>query len=114
MMAIPAATHKDQETTHRPTLFLPFALGVNTWKLGFTIRAAQRPQERSIPAGTVQVLHEEIARVKRRFGLLDEAGVVSCYESGRDGFWFNRCLLASGVENLIVDSASIDVNRRHR
>jgi hypothetical protein len=45
-MAIPAATRMDQETTHRPTLFVAFALGANTWKLGFTSGAAQRPRER--------------------------------------------------------------------
>jgi hypothetical protein len=67
-MAIPAATCKDQATTHRPTLFLAFELGVTTWKLGFTTGAAQRPRERSMPAGALQVLQEEIARAKQRFG----------------------------------------------
>jgi transposase len=113
-MATPAATRMDQEATHHPTLFLAFELGVNTWKLGFTTGPAQRPRERSIPAGAVHVLHEEIARAKQRFELPDDARVVSCYEAGRDGFWLHRCLLASGVENLVVDSASIEVNRRHR
>jgi transposase len=36
------------------------------------------------------------------------------YEAGRDGFWIRRFLLASGVENIVVDSASIEVNRRKR
>jgi transposase len=113
-MATRAATCIDPQTTHRPTLFLAFELGVNTWKLGFTTGAAQRPRERNMPAGAVHVLHEEIARAKQRFGLPDDARVVSCYEAGRDGFWLHRCLVASGVENLVVDSASIEVNRRHR
>ena len=38
----------------------------------------------------------------------------SCYEAGRDGFWLHRYLTALGVHNLIVDSASIEVNRRQR
>jgi hypothetical protein len=42
-MATPATTCLDQATTHQPTLFLAFELGVNTWKLGFTTGAAQRP-----------------------------------------------------------------------
>ena len=67
-MATPAATRMDQATTHQPTLFLAFELGVNTWKLGFTTGAAQRPRERSMPAGAIHVLHEEIARAKQRFG----------------------------------------------
>ena len=38
--------------------------------------------------------------------------VVSCYEAGRDGFWLDRYLHSVGVANLVVDSASIEVNRR--
>jgi transposase len=34
------------------------------------------------------------------------------YEAGWDGFWLHRHLTASGIENLVVDSASIEVNRR--
>ena len=39
---------------------------------------------------------------------------MSCYEAGRDGFWIHRALAALGVENRVVDSASIEVNRRAR
>src|SRR5262249_21934619 len=35
-------------------------------------------------------------------------------EAGRDGFWRHRWLTAQGVTNLVVDSASIEVNRRAR
>ena len=38
----------------------------------------------------------------------------SCYEAGRDGFWLHRWLIAQGVENVVVDSSSIEVNRRAR
>jgi len=40
--------------------------------------------------------------------------VVSCYEAGRDGFWLHRFLVAEGIESLVVDSASIEVNRKKR
>jgi transposase len=40
--------------------------------------------------------------------------VVSCYEAGRDGFWIHRALRARGITNRVVDSASIEVNRRAR
>jgi transposase len=113
-MATPVGTCKDQATTQRPTLFLAFELGVTTWKLGFTTGAAQRPRERTMPAGAIHVLHEEIARAKQRFGLPHDTRVVSCYEAGRDGFWLHRWLEAQGVENFVVDSSSIEVNRRHR
>jgi transposase len=40
--------------------------------------------------------------------------VVSCYEAGRDGFWLHRYLTVVGIENVVVDSSSIEVNRRSR
>jgi len=40
--------------------------------------------------------------------------VRSCYEAGRDGFWLHRFLEAQGIDNVVIDSASIEVNRRKR
>jgi transposase len=40
--------------------------------------------------------------------------VMSCYEAGRDGFWLHRLLTAAGIENLVIDPASVAVNRRAR
>jgi transposase len=56
----------------------------------------------------------EIAAAKRRFGLPEDAAVLSCYEAGRDGFWLHRFLTHVGLGNMVVDSASIEVNRRKR
>ena len=38
----------------------------------------------------------------------------SCYEAGRDGFWIHRALGARGIDNVVVDAASIEVNRLRR
>jgi transposase len=51
---------------------------------------------------------------KERFGLSPETPVVSCYEAGRDGFWLHRCLLSLGVANEVVDSSSMEIDRRQR
>jgi transposase len=59
-------------------------------------------------------LLQEVAQAKKRFGLPDTAPVVSCYEAGREGFWLHRFLQAHGITNYIVDSSSIEVNRRRR
>jgi transposase len=40
--------------------------------------------------------------------------VHSCYEAGRDGWWLHRWLLEQGVDNVVVDSSSIEVNRHAR
>jgi transposase len=103
-----------QDTLSQPTLYLAFELGKNTWKLGFTIGVAQQPRERTLPAGDVTRLQQESERAKQRFGLPEDARVVSCYEAGRDGFWLHRSLVAHSIQNHVIDSASIEVNRRHR
>lgn len=33
---------------------------------------------------------------------------------GRDGFWLHRYLVSLGIENQVVDSSSIETNRRER
>ena len=43
-----------------------------------------------------------------------QAKVHSCYEAGRDGWWLHRWLLEQGIDNIVVDSASIEVNRHAR
>ena len=105
-------TTRRREYTIEQVLFLALELGEANWKLGFSIELAQRPRRRKIDARDVQVLGEEIVLAKKRFRLPETAAVKSCYEAGREGFWLHRCLEETGVENLIVDSASIEVNRR--
>jgi transposase len=95
-------------------LYLAFELGWTTWKLAFTIGAGQPPRIRSIPARNTVTLMLEIQKAKQRLGLLEDAAVISCSEAGRDGFWLLRFLVHDGVKNLVVDSASIEVNRRKR
>jgi transposase len=89
-------------------------LGRRQWKLGFTTGVGQRPRRRTLSTDAWDRLREEITAAKVRFRLSADAPVVSCYEAGRDGFWIHRYLNSMGVENLVVDSSSIEVNRRAR
>src|SRR5207253_10948218 len=102
------------ESTVPTTLLLAFELGERSWKLGFTTGLGQRPRIRQVPAGGIDRVLEEIGRAKRRFRMADDAAVVACYEAGRDGFWLHRWLGAQGITNYVVDSSSIEVNRRAR
>jgi len=87
-------TRNDESTAPVPTitLLVAFELGERTWKLGFTTGLGQRPRIRSVPAGAVDQVREEIARAKTRLKLAPATAVVSCYEAGRDGFWLHRWL----------------------
>jgi len=40
--------------------------------------------------------------------------IVICYEAGYDAFWLARFLKAHGIQCLVIDSASMQVNRRSR
>jgi len=110
-----AATRSVDCTAQRPpVLYVAFELGWTEWKLAFTAAAGAPARLRSIGARALVRLHQEIANAKKRFGLPDDAPVRSCYEAGRDGFWLHRYLESQGIANVVVDSASIEVNRRAR
>lgn len=109
-----AATREDEYSALAPVLYLAFELGNDFWKLGFTVGMGQQPRERNIAARDLDGLQREIRLAKKRFGLPETAPVLSCYEAGRDGFWLHRYLVEHGVQNLVVDSSSIEVNRRQR
>jgi transposase len=68
-----------------------------------------------VDAGDLQACGEEIRKAKQRFGI-GETGVPvrSCYEAGREGFWLHRAVTEMGVDNIVVDAASIEINRRQR
>jgi transposase len=108
------ATHNAHHTTPERALFVAFELSEKTWKLGFTTGHGQKPRERSIAARHQTRVLQEVDQAKRRFGLPETAPVVSCYEAGREGFWLHRFLQAQGITNHVVDSSSIEVNRRQR
>jgi transposase len=110
-----SATHDHDSTPQAaPKLYLAFELGWTSWNLAFTTGMAQKPRLRTIPARDLDGLLRELQRAKQRFALPDTTPILSCYEAGRDGFWLHRYLDNEGVHNLVVDAASIEVNRRAR
>ena len=110
-----SATHiHDSTPTVSIKLYLAFELGWTSWNLAFTTGMAQKPRVRTLPARDLDALQDEIRRAKQRFGLPDDTPVASCYEAGRDGFWLHRYLDQNAIANLVVDAASIEVNRRAR
>jgi len=117
-----AATCHSEYSAFDPVMYLAFELSNAHWKLGFTTGPGRRPRQRTINARDLTALEDEIRRAKKRFDLPEATRVVSCYEAGRDGFsrkdtgtvWLHRYLVEQGIENLVVDSSSIQVNRRAR
>ncbi|HYH79783.1 MAG TPA: IS110 family transposase [Longimicrobium sp.] len=89
-------------------------LGATEWKMAFSPGLGQQPRHRVVAAGDLEAVKKEIEAAKARFGLPRDVRVVSCYEAGRDGFWIHRALVHMGIENEVVDSASIEVSRQSR
>ena len=102
-----------QHTVAASELYMAFELGEKSWKLSLG-DGARSPSRYTVAAGDTAALLECIAKAKARCGLAPEASVGSCYEAGRDGFWLHRWLIEHGIDNIVVDSASIEVNRRAR
>jgi transposase len=107
------ATLNIEPNVSSAVLYMAMELAERTWKLLFATTAGGR-RERSVPARDLSKLFAEIGAAKRRFGLPLQTRVIGCYEAGRDGFWLDRALRANGIENLVVDSSSIEVPRRAR
>jgi len=108
------ATRGGETIVGGQVLYMALELSERSWQMLFASPAAGRRRERGVPARDLAKLLEETAAAKRRLGLSPHARVVSCYEAGRDGFWLDRALKANGIDNLVVDSSSIEVARRAR
>ena len=92
----------------------PLSWAARSGRWGAHRRRAQRARVRTITAGDLRALDRELLQAKARFGLALSAPVRSCYEAGRDGFWLHRWLVAHDITNVVVDSSSIEVNRKAR
>lgn len=92
-------------------LYVAFELGEKDWKLAMSPGLEARPRLRALRARDTSRLLEVLEQERARLGAEQ---IVSCYEAGRDGFWLDRFLRAHGIDNRIVDAASIEVRRRSR
>jgi len=108
------ATTRPKMSVSEPTLYVAFELGKKAWNLAMTSGFGVAPWVRSVASRDWRGVEQALAQGRVRLGLPAAAPVVSCYEAGRDGFWIHRALEARSIQNRVVDSASIEVNRRAR
>jgi transposase len=93
-------------------LYVAFELANSTWKLACSDGSKLRHV--TVTAGDLDQVQGAMLGARRPFGLGDKVHTVSCYEAGRDGFWLHRYLHSCRIDNVVVDSASLEVNRRLR
>lgn len=106
------AVLKDKDSANTEVVYMALELSNKKWKLGFS--DGHKDRQATIEAGDFPVLNQRLAAAKQKFKLGGDCQVLSCYEAGRDGFWIHRALEDQGITNRVIDSSSIEVNRRKR
>src|SRR6516165_6190506 len=91
-------------------------LSKNSWLLAIQFTDRAQPSLYPIPGGDTQALIAKLMAAQTRWAKLNgqAPSIVLCYEAGYDGFWLARLLKAHGIECLVIDAASLKVNRRGR
>ena len=108
------ATTRPEMSVREPLVFVAFELGKKDWKLAMTSGFGVDPWVTTVPSRDLRAVARVLEQGRQRLGVPAQTPVISCYEAGRDGFWIHRALAQLGVRNRVVDSASIEVNRRAR
>jgi len=108
------AASREESIAGEDGMLVAFELGLKDWKLAFGWVRGEKRLVVAIGSRDLVGLSEAFRKARRRLGLADSCRVFSCYEAGREGFWLHRQLTEMGIVNLVVDSSSIEVNRRAR
>lgn len=95
-------------------LVFAMELSAKKWKLAFHDGRRDRARIATIDAWDFGALMEQVARARKAMSLPADCLVASCYEAGREGFSVHRRLVQLGICSVILDAASVDVNRRAR
>ena len=99
-------------------LAVSLELASKSWKVGLDDGKRKAPAVHGVdhaePKGRLDEALAVIEKVKKKWGLAPGVRVVVVYEAGQDGFWIQRALNERGYEALVVDPASIPVERRAR
>jgi len=108
-------TVKVEPEEFKNTLFLAMELSRATWLMAtFAPRLGDKISVHAIPGGDTKRLLELIGhlQLKLRGKGVGRVRTVCCYEAGYDGFWLHRVLVNHGVENHVLDAASLPIDRR--
>lgn len=95
-------------------IFVSVEMSRSKWVIGVHSALADKIALHSMACGDVDALLGVIDRMRAR---LSAAGAVSptvllCYETGYEGFWLRRRLATEGFRVVVIDPASLLVDRR--
>ncbi|MDB5756564.1 MAG: family transposase [Massilia sp.] len=112
------AIRSDNFTPNEDVLAVALELSGKCWKVGLQDEKHERPaiyslydeQAAARLAHVVAVIEES----KKKWNLPTTITVAVMYEAGQDGFWICRALSKLGYRAMVVDPASIPVERHAR
>ena len=105
-------------TLDEEVLAVALELSKGSWKVALHDGKRDKPAIHTVSSEeAVKRLAQALAvieEVKRKWKLAEQIRTVVMYEAGQDGFWISRALGKLGYEALVIDPASIPVERYAR
>jgi transposase len=102
-------------STATDPIFIAIEMSRSKWLVGTHLPASAKVGIHSMDWGDTAALFVLIDRLKMRAAKalgVTEVQILCCYEAGYEGFWLHRRLSAAGHRVLVIDPASLLVNRR--
>jgi transposase len=100
----------------QPAVYVAVELSKKGWLIALRGPGSDRISLHRLAAGNAAELLALIERFRKAAAeaVGTEVAALTCQEAGYDGFWLHRVLTAAGIASLVVDPASIHVDRRAR
>ncbi len=103
-------------TTAEHTLHAALELSKNSWLLAIQVPGRDNPSLHPIKGGDAEGLMAKLDAARDRVAKVagQTPKMTLCHEAGYDGFWLTRFLEQRGIECLVMEPASLQVDRRAR
>jgi len=103
-------------TSNEHAIYAALELSKNSWLLAIQAPGRGNPSLHPIKGGDAEGLMAKLDAARDRVAKVtgQTPTITLCYEAGYDGFWLARFLEQRGIECLVMEPASLQVNRRAR
>jgi len=99
---------------HHDTIFIATELSGKSWLLAVHTPLQDKISLYNFAAHDAAAIVDKVLRIKGdvEAKLGRPVKVMSVFEAGRDGFWYHRQLVAAGIDSLVINPVSLEVDRR--
>ena len=103
-------------TSNEYSIYAALELSKNSWLLAIQAPGRENPSLHPIKGGDAEGLMAKLDAAGDRVAQVTgrTPKVTLCYEAGYDGFWLSRFLEQRGIDCLVMEPASLQINRRAR